>query len=44
MVGSSVKNLWGTVPSVIEMQSEGGAAGVIHVHSKTQRRYIGQLR
>jgi pyruvate-ferredoxin/flavodoxin oxidoreductase len=25
-----VKNLWGTVPEVIEMQSEGGAAGVIH--------------
>src|SRR4029434_8390716 len=25
-----LKNLWGTVPSVIEMQSEGGAAGVIH--------------
>ena len=24
------KNLWGTVPMVIEMQSEGGAAGVIH--------------
>src|SRR6059036_687056 len=24
------KNLWGTVPQVIEMQSEGGAAGVIH--------------
>ena len=24
------KNLWGTVPTVIEMQSEGGAAGVIH--------------
>ncbi len=24
------KNLWGTVPEVIEMQSEGGAAGVIH--------------
>ncbi|PIU40034.1 MAG: pyruvate:ferredoxin (flavodoxin) oxidoreductase [Candidatus Omnitrophica bacterium CG07_land_8_20_14_0_80_50_8] len=23
-------NLWGTVPSVVEMQSEGGAAGVIH--------------
>ena len=21
------KNLWGTVPSVVEMQSEGGAAG-----------------
>ena len=25
-----VRNLWGTVPSVIEMQSEGGAAGAIH--------------
>src|SRR5450631_2332122 len=25
-----VKNLWGTIPSVIEMQSEGGAAGAIH--------------
>jgi len=24
------KNLWGTVPSVVEMQSEAGAAGVIH--------------
>ncbi|MCP3848911.1 MAG: pyruvate:ferredoxin (flavodoxin) oxidoreductase [Gammaproteobacteria bacterium] len=24
------KNLWGTVPEVIEMQSEGGAAGAIH--------------
>ena len=24
------KNLWDTVPSVIEMQSEGGAAGAIH--------------
>jgi pyruvate-ferredoxin/flavodoxin oxidoreductase len=23
-------NLWGTVPEVIEMQSEGGAAGVVH--------------
>src|SRR5688500_4647885 len=23
-------NLWGTVPSVVEMQSEGGAAGVVH--------------
>ena len=23
-------NLWGTVPRVVEMQSEGGAAGVIH--------------
>ena len=25
-----VKNLWGTVPLVIEMQSEGGAAGAVH--------------
>jgi len=25
-----VENIWGTVPSVIEMQSEGGAAGTIH--------------
>lgn len=24
------KNIWGAVPSVIEMQSEGGAAGAIH--------------
>src|SRR6185436_15120373 len=23
-------NLWGTVPQVLEMQSEGGAAGAIH--------------
>ena len=23
-------NLWGTVPRVVEMQSEGGAAGVLH--------------
>ncbi len=27
---NSVKNLWGTVPSIIEMQSEGGAAGAVH--------------
>jgi pyruvate-ferredoxin/flavodoxin oxidoreductase len=25
-----VKNIWGTVPSVAEMQSEGGAAGAVH--------------
>ena len=25
-----VKNLWGTVPAVIELQSEGGAAGALH--------------
>ncbi|MFN8528388.1 MAG: pyruvate:ferredoxin (flavodoxin) oxidoreductase [Anaerolineae bacterium] len=24
------KNLWGTIPQVIEMQSEGGAAGAVH--------------
>ena len=24
------KNIWGTIPSVIEMQSEGGAAGALH--------------
>ncbi len=24
------KNLWGTIPTVVEMQSEGGAAGAIH--------------
>jgi len=24
------QNLWGTVPAVVEMQSEGGAAGAIH--------------
>lgn len=27
---SGVKNLWDTVPSVVELQSEGGAAGAIH--------------
>jgi pyruvate-ferredoxin/flavodoxin oxidoreductase len=25
-----LKNIWGTVPSVAEMQSEGGAAGAVH--------------
>lgn len=24
------KNIWGTIPSVVEMQSEGGAAGAVH--------------
>jgi len=24
------RNIWGTVPSVVEMQSEGGAAGALH--------------
>lgn len=27
---SGKKNIWGTVPKVIEMQSEGGAAGAVH--------------
>jgi pyruvate-ferredoxin/flavodoxin oxidoreductase len=27
---SGKKNIWGTVPSVIEMQSEGGASGAVH--------------
>jgi pyruvate-ferredoxin/flavodoxin oxidoreductase len=27
---TGMTNLWGTVPSVIEMQSEGGAAGAVH--------------
>ncbi len=25
-----LKNIWGTVPSVVEMQSEGGASGAVH--------------
>jgi pyruvate-ferredoxin/flavodoxin oxidoreductase len=25
-----IANLWGTIPSVVEMQSEGGAAGAVH--------------
>jgi pyruvate-ferredoxin/flavodoxin oxidoreductase len=25
-----IKNMWGTVPDVVEMQSEGGAAGAVH--------------
>ena len=28
--GAGVPNLWGCVPRVVEMQSEGGAAGVLH--------------
>ncbi len=27
---SGQKNIWGTIPTVIEMQSEGGAAGTVH--------------
>jgi len=29
-MSEEVPNLWGTIPHVIEMQSEGGAAGAIH--------------
>jgi pyruvate-ferredoxin/flavodoxin oxidoreductase len=29
-MAQGVKNIWGTVPSVVEMQSEGGAAGAVH--------------
>ncbi len=25
-----IKNIWGSIPSVVEMQSEGGAAGAVH--------------
>ena len=27
---AGVKNLWGTIPAVVELQSEGGAAGALH--------------
>ena len=27
---TGVKNIWGSVPDVVEMQSEGGAAGAVH--------------
>ncbi|MEI8340650.1 MAG: pyruvate:ferredoxin (flavodoxin) oxidoreductase, partial [Verrucomicrobiota bacterium] len=27
---AGIKNLWGTVPAVVELQSEGGAAGALH--------------
>ena len=27
---SQIPNIWGTVPAVVEMQSEGGAAGAVH--------------
>ena len=30
MGGEGQKNIWGTVPQVVEMQSEGGAAGAVH--------------
>ncbi len=31
-------NLWGTVPLVVEMQSEGGAAGAIHWRRRSRPR------
>jgi len=30
MSAAGVENIWGTVPQVVEMQSEGGAAGAVH--------------
>jgi pyruvate-ferredoxin/flavodoxin oxidoreductase len=30
LTAAGKKNLWGTVPSVVELQSEGGAAGALH--------------
>ena len=30
MSAKGQKNIWGTVPAVVEMQSEGGAAGAVH--------------
>ncbi len=27
---AGVPNIWGTVPTVMEMQAEGGAAGAVH--------------
>ncbi|MEJ5203522.1 MAG: pyruvate:ferredoxin (flavodoxin) oxidoreductase, partial [Anaerolineales bacterium] len=27
---ANIPNIWGTVPTVVEMQSEGGAAGAVH--------------
>src|SRR3990172_706693 len=29
-VSEGKRNLWGTIPSVVAMQSEGGAAGALH--------------
>ncbi len=29
-MAANLPNLWGTVPQVVEMQSEGGAAGAVH--------------
>lgn len=28
--GKGIKNIWGTVPQVVELQSEGGASGTLH--------------
>lgn len=41
-----VPNIWGTVPSVVEMQSEGGAAGAVHGALQTGlwRRHSPPLR
>ena len=29
-MAKGLKNVWGTIPQVMEMQSEGGAAGAVH--------------
>jgi hypothetical protein len=32
------KNIWGSIPSVVEMESEGGAAGAVHGHRRPSGR------
>ncbi len=32
-----IRNVYGTLPTVIEMQSEGGAAGALHARCKAVR-------
>ena len=32
------KNIWGTIPKVVEMQSEGGAAGAVRAESSLRLR------
>ncbi len=34
------KNIWGTVPQVVEMQSEGGAAGAVHGALQAGRTFL----
>ena len=37
---AGIENIWGTVPTVIEMQSEGGAAGAVHGALTTGAQYL----